>query len=255
MNRICICICALVLSLGAVYGQDYLPNVHLFQNFFRDATIATSPYAEGGLMYDDIGDNASSFSILARGGYPVNPNLEVNSGIAYTSNSFKAYGKDVSESGIEDIPVYGRYKFDTDKVLVTAGGFITLPIGSDKVLQTAFGNGVGGTFNFGAFGAMRYALENSMIITGTVGLDFMKAYKDADRETALDLGAGLIYPQSKSLNIIGEFRLLSKGDYTLLSGGVDYKLQGEGHVRGFIGLGLDDGAPDLSIGATYLIAF
>jgi hypothetical protein len=36
---------------------------------------------------------------------------------------------------------------------------------------------------------------------------------------------------------------------------VDYLLQNNGRVRGALGIGLDDGAPDIMLLASYLMAF
>jgi len=43
-------------------------------------------------------------------------------------------------------------------------------------------------------------------------------------------------------------------DFMMLSGGVDYNM-GNVRYRGALGLGLDDGAPDFQILASYLLQF
>ena len=133
---------------------------------------------------------------------------------------------------------------------------ITLPIGSEDVGQ--------GHLNFGGFGAVRHKLESGIVITGTVGLIFYEyktyefnnqtyEYKEKkERDNYLNLGAGVIYPLNKQVCIVGEFSMQSEGDYSLLSGGVDYDL-GSGKVRGALGIGLDEGAPDLLIMGGYEI--
>ena len=113
-----------------------------------------------------------------------------------------------------------------------------------------------------------------MVITGTLGLDFYEVKKftvgdykivngevvydtkeETDYETSLVLAGGLIYPHSEQLNFVGEAVLRTEGDYFLISGGADYKLQSGGRVRGALGIGLDDGAPDFSLLASYLMPF
>jgi hypothetical protein len=44
----------------------------------------------------------------------------------------------------------------------------------------------------------------------------------------------------------------SEGDYMIVTGGVDFNL-GSGRVRAGLGIGLDDGAPDLKIMGGYLL--
>jgi hypothetical protein len=43
-------------------------------------------------------------------------------------------------------------------------------------------------------------------------------------------------------------------DYAMLSGGVDYLLQNNGRVRGALGIGLDDDAPDVMFLVSYLMS-
>ncbi|NIA30185.1 MAG: hypothetical protein GWP06_09770, partial [Actinobacteria bacterium] len=167
------------------------------------------------------------------------------------------------QSGLSDLLVSGRYKIVSDNVHIAAGGFITLPIGKE---------GVGASkLNFGAFGALRYPLENGMIITGTLGLDFYETKKSGgvklvngalvveeektEYENTLVLGGGVIYPVNDQLSAVGELNLHTEGDYMLLSGGADYVLNSNSRVRGALGIGLDSGAPDLQLLASYLIFF
>ena len=44
-------------------------------------------------------------------------------------------------------------------------------------------------------------------------------------------------------------------DYGMLSGGVDYILNNSHRVRGFLGIGLDDGAADFTLFVSYLMSF
>ena len=156
----------------------------------------------------------------------------------------------MDRSGISDILIAGRYNLKPDETKISAGGFITLPIGEEKVGQS--------NLNFGAFGALRHPLESGMVITGTLGIDFSEVPKrggdDSDYETSLNIGGGVIYPHSDQLSIIGEIGLRTEGDFFLLSGGVDYNIT-SGRVRGALGVGLDDGAPDVMLLGSYLFQF
>ena len=252
----------LVMFGTMVFAQDVLDDVHLFQNFYRDATITTAPYVDGGLSYSDY-DGGSILGIGATGGYAVMPNLEVNAMLNFVNFSGEGY----SESGLSDLLVAGRYNLVPGPTKISAGGYLTLPIGEEKVGYSKL--------NFGAFGAVRHPLANGMVVTGTLGLDFMETTKFegggvkfengqyvfeqpkevTEYENSLLIGAGVIYPQSDVLNIIGELVIKTEGDYMMLSGGGDYKLANGGRVRGALGIGLDDGAPDFALMGSYLFSF
>lgn len=253
----------LFLSLS-LFAQNSTDQVHLFQNFMRDATITSVPYGEGFFNFSSY-EYGSSISLGAQGGYGINPELEVNAALGFISYS-PEHGD--GTSGITDLLASGRYLVHKqDNLRIAAGGFITLPIGDEKAMQ--------GHLNFGAFGALRYALESGLVVTGTLGLDFYETktsegggYKivngqyipeevkeKTEYKNSLAIGGGVIYPQSESLSIVGELLFKTDVDYSMLSGGVDYNLNEKGRVRGSLGLGLDDGAPDFMLLASYLLTF
>ncbi len=100
------------ISQAPSQGQT-LDEVHLFQNFLRDATIAKTMYGEGGIDYADY-DGASSFSIGVQGGYPISSLIEVNAGIGFMSYSV---GGGDGSSGISDLAVAGRYNLMQNQTL------------------------------------------------------------------------------------------------------------------------------------------
>lgn len=246
----------LLLSASSILGQNNtLDDVHLFQTFLRDAPISSTPYGEGGVSFSNF-DGGSIFDVGLQGGYAINPQIEVGAGLSFINNS---PDKGDGHSGISDLTVAGRYLIKPDEYKISAGSYITLPIGSEDVGQSHF--------NFGGFGAVRYPLNNGMVITGVVGLDFLemtkfelnqstlKIEKKSDYETSLLIGPGVIYPVNEQLNVVGELNIWTKNNYTLLSGGADYKLQMGSKVRGVIGIGLDNGAPDFMIMGSFLHFF
>jgi len=85
-------------------------------------------------------------------------------------------------------------------------------------------------------------------------MDTFELEESTERDNYLTLGAGIIYPTSKNLAIVGEWVLKTEMDFMMLSGGVDYNM-GNVRYRGALGLGLDDGAPDFQILASYLLQF
>lgn len=236
-------------------AQDTKDNIHLFQSFHEDAIIAKTPYVDAGLSFASY-DGFSTFDLGAQGGYGVNPDLEITSRLAF--RSYSADGAD-GQSGITDLLVSGRYRLPVEGLKATAGGYITLPIGSEDIGQSHF--------NFGAFAALRHPLSNGMVVTGNLGLEFYetKNYtydsntfdlkEETEYETALRIAGGVIYPVNEQVNAIGELVIKTEGDYMMLSGGADYKLKGTGRVRGALGIGLDNGAPDFQLMISYFRPF
>ncbi|MFH1942663.1 MAG: hypothetical protein ABIL68_11240 [bacterium] len=247
----------LTLSMFAVqtgFAQNGTTNVHLFQSFLYDAPIAATPYVEGGLNYDSY-DGASSIFIGAQGGYGLNEKIEIGARLGYQSWSFD--GAD-GQSGITDITAVGRYNLvnSASPTKISAGAMITLPIGSEDIMQ--------GNMHFGGFGALRHKLESGMELTANLGLillemttfefnqQTLQVEEKTSRESSFAIGAGVIYPLKDKMSIVGEFRTQSEVEYTALSCGINYQM-GKGCVRGALVLGLSDGAPDIAIIGGYLV--
>lgn len=234
-----LCSMAALLLIAQPAQSQNLDDVKLFQSYFFDAPISKVPYGEGGFQYDNY-DAFSRTFIGVQGGYPYSPKIELGAELDYINVSIKDYD---GQSGLSDLGLYGRYNLKKDnKTNISAGGLFTLPIGSEDVWE--------GQFDFGGFGAMRHLLENGMVVTGTAALIF---YESGDeRDSLLRLGGGVIYSMNRKTALVGELVIQTEGNYMMLSGGANYKL-GNGTLRGALGLGLDDGAPDLSITAKYAI--
>ncbi len=248
------------MSAGLVSAQKGLDNVRLFQSYYRDAPITNYTFIDGGLTYNSF-DPSSILNIEARGGYAVNPKLDITAGLGFLSYNYGVKGVD-NQSGLSDLIAVVKYNLVPEKTKISVGGFVTAPIGKEEVGQ--------GNLNFGAFGALRHPLSNGMVITANAGLDFYEtttitggtynwqtgeiegAKEETDYESAFIIGGGAIYPLNEVTNIIGELVLRTKYDYMMLSGGVDYLLNMGGHLRGALGIGLDDGAPDLSLMVDFL---
>jgi len=228
------------LSVISVRAQN---TVNLLQSFQYDAPISRSFYGEAGLLYVDFSDvNVTETIIAARGGIPINRKFELVFQWAYvkiTPENSEAL------SGMADIGLYGRYNFFRNRrTAVSVGPFLTLPIGEEEVGQD--------NLNFGGFCALRHNFKGGVALTGNLGLEFYEEAKwtgsKVEEEYTMQLlfGAGLIFPVSRQTHIITEFYLKDDMDYSVLSGGLDYKL-GSARLRAGIGIGLDDGAPDLMI--------
>ncbi|MBN2365481.1 MAG: hypothetical protein EH225_05770 [Calditrichaeota bacterium] len=242
-----------LLAFTLISAQDAVKSdVHLFQTFLQDATISSRGYGDAGIVFADY-DYASIFSVGFRGGYPINPQVEVG-----TALNFINFSPEVGdgESGLSDLTVAGRYQILPDNTKLAVGGYLTLPIGKEEIGQ--------GNLDFGAFGAIRHPLQNGMVITGVLGLNFIETTtqtfnqqtfeveKETDYETSILIGGGAIYPINEQFHVIGELNFQTEGDYALLTGGVDYTLAMGSKIRGALGFGLDDGAPDLMLMGSFL---
>lgn len=261
---------ALILSvflmtgiLTPLFSQNTMDDVHLIQSFFRDTPITTQPYVEGGIEFNNY-ENASMFGLGARGGYPINDKIEMNVGLRFLKYDYDLTDSPIGEyktidnaSGLSDLAIAARYSLLSETTKISAGGFLTLPIGSEDVRQ--------GLLNIGAFGSLRHPINEQIVVTGAVGFDFLESKKverkdfklveKTQYELSLHLSGGGIYALNEALALIGELDLTTKGDYVLLSAGADYKLPNLGRVRGALGLGLDDQAPDFQILGTFLYNF
>jgi hypothetical protein len=239
---------ALLLNVGLSQAQTKYEtdNVRLFQTFFQDAPIAENPYGEGFFQYSTFDGDVSSIDLSVQAGFPVAPQIQLAGGLGFRNFDFP--GGD--ESGITDLTVSGRYHVLPGPTAISVGALMTLPIGSEEVLE--------GTFDFSAFGSLRHHLPSNLVITSTFGLEFIE-YKfggNSNRETSALIAGGLIYPFPSGLNLVTELNIRTEGDFVLLTGGLDYKLS-SGRVRGGIGIGLDDGffVPNFAIRGGYFLEF
>ena len=239
----------LVCFASSLMAQNFQSDVHLFQNFLKDSPIAQKPYVEPGLLYGTY-EFFSTFQLGAQGGFPINPDLEIAGALNFLSlNPDEGDG----QSGLSDLTVLGKYRIKTEANMdFSAGGSLTLPIGSEDVGQ--------GNLNFGAFGAIRYPINNEISGSAVLGLNFIETTtfdaqgnEDTEYETSVHLGGGVIYSINQQMSLVGELNIMTEENYTMLSGGLDYAHTSNGRLRGGIGLGLDDGAPDFALFLGYLL--
>ena len=130
------------------------------------------------------------------------------------------------------------------------GTYGTLPIGSEDVGEDRT--------DYGVFGSLRYPIASRTVLTGVMGFDWLEGRNllgEKERDFSLLLGAGAIYSFNDQIHVLGEMNYQSEGDYMLATAGIDYELKIDNRVRAAIGFGLDDGAPDLTVMVSYLLAF
>jgi hypothetical protein len=248
---------ALLLNIGLSQAQTKYEtdNVRLFQTFFQDAPIAENPYGEGFFQYSAFDGEVSSIDLAVQAGFPVAAKIQLTGGLGFRSIDLPAPQN--SQSGITDLTASGRYLVLPGPTAISVGALATLPIGSEDVLE--------GTFDFSAFGSLRHHLPSNLVITSTFGLEFTEVKNakfnpttgklEDDRQTGALIAGGLVYPFPSGLNLVTELNIRTEGDYVLLTGGLDYKLMSGGRVRGGIGIGLDDGAPNFAIRGGYFLEF
>jgi hypothetical protein len=250
LATICI-VCIFSTGVVSAQGKTY-DDIHLFQTFFRDTPVSLTPYGEAGVRYDDYDYGSSSF-LGFQGGFPFLDKLEIGAsvGMIYLDPDNRG-----SETDLSDFMVSGRYDiskyltFMPDGTKTAAGAYVTLPSGSEDVGEDKT--------DYGAFTAIRYPIAKNTVLTGVVGFDWLETINirgQKDRDFSLLLGAGAIYAFSDQVHVVGEVNHRSEDDYMLITGGVDYELKIDHHLRAAIGAGLDDGAPDLTLMLSYLIAF
>ncbi|MBN1849276.1 MAG: outer membrane beta-barrel protein [Deltaproteobacteria bacterium] len=240
-----------IASMVSAQGKTY-DDVRLFQAFFRDTPISLTPYGEAIASYDDYDQSSSSF-IGIQGGFPLLDKLEIGTkvGMIYLDPDNRG-----SETDLSDCMISGRYNiseymtFLPDGTKTSAGAYVTLPVGSEDVGED--------NTDYGAFAAIRHPIARNTALTGVVGFDWLETANirgEKDRDFSLLLGVGAIYSFSDQIHVVGEINHRSEDDYMLLTGGVDYELKIDHHLRTAIGAGLDDGAPDFTLTVSYLIGF
>lgn len=255
MFRLIRSIAGVLLLMASMAGaQNTATNVNLFQTYFQDATIANTITGEGFFQYGSY-DNFSTMDLAVQATFPVVPQFQMSGAWAFESQS-----PDVgdSQTGVTDISVSGRYQVVQGNTPIAVGALFTLPVGNDKLLYQ-------GSFNFGFFGSLRHNIERSpVVLAGTFGLDFIDkpvSYNpttmqfNKDRDTSVLLAGSVIYPMASGLGLVFEINLRPDDDYALLSGGLDYPLRSGGRIRGALGLGLDDAAPDFAFRFGYAMGF
>jgi len=256
-RRITLAVSLLLMVCSMGYAQNKADDVRLFQTYFQDAPVSEVVVGEGFFQYG-TSDFGSAINISVQSLFAATPKLQVGAGLSFESQNpdKDKFGPNAKgESGITDLTVAGYYQVMPGATPISVGALLTLPIGSEDIGE--------GTFDFTFFGSLRHNTPSGLAITGTFGIDFVEVEgvnpftgaKDSNRETSVLIAGGVIYPLPSGLNILGELNIKTEGDYMLLTGGLDYALKSGGRIRGGIGIGLDDGAPDFALRFGYAMSF
>lgn len=212
-----------------------------FQNFFLEGAHQHTVYGDLGLVFSDF-PGANFLQMGGRIGFPLGYNFELGVTIDFLSID-PEFGNNID--GIMDPMVVGRYLIQEGNSDISVGAGFSLPIGDEDI-----GGGDGVDFNL--FGALRHYVNDMLAISGVLGIDFVEQFDDYD--ASLRLGGAVIYrTNNRDLQLIGELTILSEGDFTLLTFGVDYRVGNSARLRPALGLGLDDGAPDIALALRVLL--
>lgn len=248
---------ALAQDSGAASRSHDSNSDRLFLAFAEDASLVDNQWWEGQAILID-GDVVDATIFGAQAAFQPWKNVEVGGRVGFGSTDTPPGFPD--GSGATDLDLWGKYHFgrggDNE---YAAGGVITVPTGDDAA-------GLGfDAFALSGFGALRHH-GNGYVLTGHAGVQLngdgrvFGSTVDLDGGLALFVGGGVIYPTSNELSLVGEFswrgeRFDGADDDARIFGGVNWRVSQRGIVRGGIGFGLTDGAPDTQVIAGYAADF
>jgi len=234
----------------------------LFLGFAQDPTLAGQQWWEGQLNISSQGDLDT---VAARLVFALQPfeRVEFGGNIGFGDTDLPAPLNSLEGSGATDLDLWGKYALGTldDGSRLAAGVKVTVPTGDDTA-------GLGeDAFKLGAFVSSRKAFDG-FELAGHVGVNFNGDGKiigvDMNGKVSAVLGAGMIFRQNDDFSFIVEANLETKqykdaadiGDTDAsVLGGVDWRLGGNGMLRGSLSLGLTDGAPDYLLNLGYVARF
>jgi hypothetical protein len=238
----------------ATSGQD-----RLFLVFAEEAATVPHQWWEAQAEFRD-GDPVDA-NVL-RGVVALMPfqNLEVGGRMGFGSTD--APDPLPEGSGATDLDLWAKYHFGAVNAQTefAAGALLTVPTGDDTA-------GLGDdSFDVEAFGSMRFRTD-SIIFSGVAGIRFngdgqVYGGEDApfgfetDGNTSVILAGGGIYPVSDVLSLTGEVyfeseRVDGADSDTRLAVGANWRPWNRGMLRGALGVGLSDGAPDAQVLVSY----
>jgi len=243
-------IIVLFLLCGTAFAQDPAKgNVRLFQSFFEDAHVTPEPYIDGEFDYSyyDNALEADYYTFAMRAGLPLNPQTELHFRLGVATLDPDGAS---SETSITDFYLGGRHLLIDRETKVSAGGYVTIPVGKEDAWQD--------NFDAGVYTALRHPLDRGIVLTGTIGLMYTEKYDfitNNGHEATLRIGGGAIYEYSDDVHFVCEAVMESRHDYMLLTGGIDYAIDRKSSLRAAVGVGVDTAAPDMRAMLSYFYMF
>ena len=247
---------ALGLFVALTSQAQVSPDSRLLQRPERDGAISTGPWGRAELHYQNWDWN-NTFLLGPIFSIPLmDERLEIGARgyFIYFNPDFAA-----DRGRCSDIDLWGKYMVLDDPLLLSVGGLISLPTGSDKIGPPW----ASGETNLECFAALRHYVSREFVLIGHAGLRYNsnigKGWAKTDGKISLDFGGGAIFQITPELNILSELNVETErykwADNAIsLTGGFEYLL-GQGlNLLGGLSVGLDEGSPDfeLSAGLNYL---
>lgn len=231
----------------------------LFLSFIEDTALADRQWWEGQAEFTDGYAEVIDLTVV-RGVVAFQPWSRVELGGRMGFGSTDTPSSSPDGSGATDLDVWGKYRFGggSGSTEFAVGGVATIPTGDDTA-------GLGfDAFSVSAFGALRQKLERG-VLAAHAGVRFngdgqILGVGELDGETSAMIGAAWIVPLSDRFTAVGEADFedgrFSGADSALRAlGGINWRLGGDGLLRGAIAFGLTDGAPDAQLILGYAASF
>lgn len=270
MKRV-VLICTLICLVGlpAVCPAQTTQSPSLTQNDRLllkpewDGAVMQTSWLQGAFTYEDYDEReVTGLGLTFITSLPSMRKLELGGRLDYLNVDVDT---DLIEEGdgISDIDIWGKYQvFSNSNFLMSVGLLLTLPTGSEDVYDPRSS----GEVNAEVFVGGRYQAQKQVAVVGHLGfrqnsdmdIDTRFGTFEAEGELQIEMGGGVLYQASSNFQLQGELNFATEayddGDnFILLSGGADYALNSNLHLRGGLGLGLDDAAPDFAL--TFRLAY
>ncbi len=231
------------------------PNTLLLQKPEWDGAIISGKWLNTEFRYQSYDrHDISSIGPTFITQFPNKPNLEVGARVLLMNADYDNYD---DKLGLSDIDCWGKYQFYNRSGLLISGGLLlTLPFGSDSIYDKA----ASGEVNIELFGAARYHVSEILVAIGHLGLrknndmdvEINSFRVERDGEVQIELGGGIIYQVQPNINLLAELNIATEpyDEYDNdieLTGGIEYRLQSNFSLRGGLGFGFDDGAPETEL--------
>jgi hypothetical protein len=172
----------------------------------------------------------------------------------YDIGTYKVKG----ESGMVDPMVFSALKLFGPNSFHLIGN-ATIPIGEKKIGEHKLNFGLGGRFHH-AFDqknqiAILVKLNFYEVVKQVYGTTTARITEESDYESGLYLNARYLFSFNKKLLVFGRFLLDDKREITMAAAGFDFTMMNFHHIKGEVGFGLSDNAPDLLLFISFLPGF
>ncbi|MBP7462630.1 MAG: hypothetical protein KBA26_15200, partial [Candidatus Delongbacteria bacterium] len=169
-------------------------------------------------------------------------------------NNYKAKG----ESGMVDPLVFSALKLFGANSFHLIGN-ASIPIGEKKIGEEKLNFGFGGRFHH-AFNDQSHIAVLAKLnfyekVTQEISYTNARTKEKSEYESGIYLNARYLFHFNKELLVYGRFLLDDKREITMAAAGFDFTMMSFHHIKGEVGLGLSDNAPDLLLFISFLPGF